>query len=60
MATLENKALFTQGIYGELAYFCECIIEDRRAEKGSLEFALELMKVSEAAMISNGKQIDIQ
>lgn len=60
LATLENKALFTQGIYGELHYFCECIIENKQAVKGSLEFTLELMKVYEAALLSGGKTIYLQ
>ncbi|WP_284645446.1 Gfo/Idh/MocA family protein [Paenibacillus silviterrae] len=60
MATLENKALFTQGVYGELHYFCRCLLDDKPVERGSLEFTLELMKVYEAALISNGATIEIQ
>ncbi|TBL76524.1 Gfo/Idh/MocA family protein [Paenibacillus thalictri] len=59
LATLENKALFTQGVYGEMMYFCECILQSRQPEKGSLEFALQLMKVYEAALLSEGKTIRI-
>lgn len=59
LATLENKTLFTQGIYGELKYFCDCVLKGEHAERGSLEFALEVMKVYEAALISNGNRIDI-
>ncbi|WNR46049.1 Gfo/Idh/MocA family protein [Paenibacillus roseipurpureus] len=55
LATLENKAIFTQGMYGEMKYFCDCVLENRQAERGSLEFALEVMKVYEAALLSNGK-----
>ncbi|TVY10444.1 Gfo/Idh/MocA family protein [Paenibacillus cremeus] len=57
LATLENKALFTQGVYGELRYFCDCLLENRTVERGSLEFTLGLMKVYEAALISEGKTI---
>ncbi len=57
LATLENKALFTQGMYGELKYFCDCVLNQQPAVKGSLEFALEVMKVYEAALISNGAAI---
>lgn len=57
--TLENKALFTQGIYNELNYFCTQALSGKPAEKGSLEFAAEVMKVYEAALISNGKRIAI-
>jgi len=56
-ASLENKALFTQGIYNELRYFCECILEDRPAKRGSLEFALDVMRVYEAGLRSNGEEI---
>ncbi|WFA17715.1 Gfo/Idh/MocA family oxidoreductase [Paenibacillus mucilaginosus] len=59
LATLENKALFTQGMYGEMKYFCDCILEGRQPQRGSLEFALKLMKVYEAALLSNGKTIAI-
>lgn len=59
ISTLENKSVFTQGLYGELEYFCRCIMEGTPAVDGSLEFALEVMKVYEAALISNGKPITI-
>jgi predicted dehydrogenase len=57
LATLENKALFTQGFYNEMRYFCDRILEGRPAEMGSLEFALEIMKVYEAGLLSNGEKI---
>lgn len=58
-ATLENKSLFTQGIYAEMRYFCNCIIENKPARRGSLEFALEVMNVYEAGLGSHGKTIDL-
>ena len=33
-----------------MRYFCDCILEQRAAERGSLEFALEVMKVYEAGL----------
>ncbi len=57
MATLENKALFTQGMYFEMKYFCDCILDQRKPELGTLEFSLELMRVYEAALLSGGKTI---
>lgn len=60
LATLENKAIFTQGIYGELSYFCSCVLEGRQAERGSLEFALELMRVYEAALVSEGARVSLK
>lgn len=59
LGTLENKALFTQGFYGETRYFCDCALEGRPAELGSLEFALSVMKVYEAALLSGGQRIEI-
>lgn len=58
--TLENKALFTQGIYDEMMYFCTHALSGKPAERGSLEFTLEVMKVYEAALLSNGKRIEIR
>lgn len=59
-ATLENKALFTQGIYNEMRYFCDCVLEGRPAETGSLEFTLQVMKVNEAGLLSAGRRVDIR
>jgi predicted dehydrogenase len=59
LATLENKALFTQGIYGEMRCFCDCILERKRPEVGSLEFSLHLMKVYEALLASGGRVVEI-
>ena len=59
LATLENKALFTQGMYNEMRYFCDQVLAGKPAAKGSLEFALELMKVYEAALLSGGSRISI-
>lgn len=59
VATLENKALFKQGFYNEMRYFCDCVLESTSAEKGSLEFALEVMKVYEAGLSSDGNRVEI-
>jgi predicted dehydrogenase len=59
LATLENKALFLQGIYNEMKYFCDCVLAGETAEHGSLEFALEVMRVYEAALCSNGQTIEV-
>ena len=57
LATLDNNALFTQGFYDELRYFCDCVLAGRSAETGSLEFALEVMRVYEAALLSSGGRV---
>lgn len=59
MATLENKALFTQGFYNEMRHFCDCVLENRPPEIGSLEFARHVMQVYEAGLISNGSRVPI-
>ncbi len=57
--TLENKGLFIQGFYQEMRYFCDCILSGEPAQKGSLEFALEVMKVYEAGLRSEGSTIQL-
>lgn len=57
LASLENKAIFTQGFFNEMKYFCDCILEEKKPEKGTLEFAYEMMKVYEAGLLSKGKII---
>lgn len=60
LGTLENKALFTQGFYDEMRHFCDCALEGQPAQLGSLEFALSVMKVYEAGLLSNGRRVDIE
>lgn len=55
--TLENKAIFTQGVYNEMRYFCEHAITGKAAERGSLEFARDVMKVYEAGLLSHGRRM---
>jgi len=57
--TLENMALFTQGIYNEMMYFCGRILSGQPAEAGSLEFAHSVLQVYEAGLRSNGRRIVI-
>ena len=59
LGTLENKGLFIQGFYQEMRYFCDCILSGTPAEQGSLEFALEVMKVYEAGLRSAGETVAI-
>jgi len=59
LATLENKALFIQGMYAEMRHFCDCVLEGRRPELGTLEFALNVMQVYEAGLRSGGRQVEI-
>ena len=59
VATLENKAIFTQGMFFELQHFCDCVLSGEQATLGTLEFTKELMKVYEAALISSGDRVEI-
>ena len=58
LPTLVNKALFTQG-FNEMRYFCDCVLEARPAQQGSLEITLKLMRVHEAALRSEDSRIGI-
>lgn len=60
VATLENKALFTQGFYTETMEFCQCILEGRKPVSGTLEDSLEIMLVYEAGLRSHGNWVDIR
>ena len=59
LATLENKALFVQGIFDELLDFCMAILEQRPLRTANLEFALHLMRVYEASLISTGEPVAV-
>lgn len=59
MNTLENKAVFTQGMYGELKYFFDRVLDGRPVEVSGLEFARHVMQVYEAALLSDDQMIDI-
>ena len=60
LSTLENKALFIQGIYGELSHFCECILEGHPATIGTLEAALAVTQVYETALESHGNRVEVR
>lgn len=59
LGTLENMALFTQGMYAEMRYFCDQVLAGQPATRGSLEFALDVMRVYEAALRSSGERIPV-
>lgn len=59
LATLENKALYIQGIVPELELFCHAVLNGEDVGATSLELALEVMKVYEAALRSEGRRIEI-
>ncbi len=59
LATLENKALFVQGVFDELADFCAAILDQRPLRTTDLEFALHIMRIYEAALVSEGQPVVI-
>ena len=60
LATLENKSLFVQGIFNELMDFCDAVLEEREPAVGTLEFALHVMQVYEAGLLSEGRPVAIR
>lgn len=59
LATIENYSIFTQGIYSEMRYFCDCVLEGREPQRGNLEFALQVMRVYEAGLVSHGRLVNL-
>ena len=59
LASLENRPLMTQGMHEEMRYFCQCVLDATPAERGSLEFALDVMRTYEAALLSNGEGVEV-
>lgn len=57
LATLDNTGLFVQGMYDEMKYFCDHILTGQQPEIGSLDFALEVMSIYEAALLSHGDRV---
>jgi len=56
----ENRRVFIQGVYNEMNHVCDCIPNGTQPETGSLAFDLEVMKIHEAALASNGERIEIE
>lgn len=59
LATLENTGLFLQGMFNELFEFCNAAMSGRGVRTGDLRFALEVMRVYEAALLSDGDAVPI-
>ncbi len=59
LATLENAGLFVQGMVDEMLYFCDHVFQNRPPEIGSLDFALDIMRVYEAVLHSQGERVAI-
>ena len=60
LATLENKALFVQGVVSELDDFCGAILDNRPVQVANLEFALHMMHIYEAGLRSTGQPVSVE
>ena len=59
LGQLYNKGLFLLGYAPEMRYFCECVLENRPPEVGSLTDALEMLRVFEAYCCPDGERVAI-
>jgi len=59
LGTIENQSAFTQGTYAEMRHFCDCALEGKPATRGTLEFALQVMQVYEAGLVSEGERVGL-
>jgi predicted dehydrogenase len=59
LATLENTGLFVQGMFDELYDFCGAVLDGRPVRSCDLRFALHLMRIYEAALLSDGEPVTI-
>lgn len=59
MNTLENKAEFLQGIVGSLEHFADCVLQGRPSTIGTLETALRIGLIYQAALRSRGDLVEI-
>jgi predicted dehydrogenase len=59
LATLENMSFFLQGFVDELLDFCRCALGEPGPPLCDLSFALRLMRVYEAALLSSGEPVSV-
>jgi len=57
LSTLENKAIFLQGFFGELDHFVGACLNDTPPTRGTLELARTVMECYEAGLLSQGQPI---
>ncbi|MEH2492674.1 Gfo/Idh/MocA family protein [Bradyrhizobium sp. AZCC 2230] len=60
MNTLENKAVFSQGLSFSIQHFLDSVINMQVAAIGTLEFALHLTQIYEAALLSSGDKVTLE
>lgn len=59
LSTLENKAIFLQGFVQELDHFVTACLKGEKPTLGTLEFARSVMECYEAALLSQGKTVNL-
>lgn len=59
LGQLYNKGLFVLGYAPELRYFCECVLEGKAPEVGTLDDARELLQIFEAYRQPDGGRVII-
>lgn len=59
LGQLYNKGIFLLGYVQEVVDFCQCALENRKPTMGSLDDALELMKIYEAYRQPDGQVVEI-
>jgi len=57
LSTLENKAIFLQGFFGELDHFVSVCLNDTPPTCGTLELARKVMECYEAGLLSQGQPV---
>ncbi len=60
LATLENTGLFVQGMFDELYDFCGAVLDNRPVRSADLDFALHVMRIYEAALLSDGEPVGVK
>ncbi len=59
LGQLYNKNLFLLGYAPEIIYFCQCVLDNREPEKGSLADALEMTQIYQAYCQPDGQVVRI-
>lgn len=59
LASLEGSAMAIQGMYDELLDFCTAVLDGRPLQSCDLEFALDVTRIYEAAIVSGGEPVDV-
>ncbi|MFA9477911.1 Gfo/Idh/MocA family protein [Phycisphaerales bacterium AB-hyl4] len=59
LGQLYNKGIFLLGYAPEIRYFCQCVLDDTPPEVGTLDNALEMLRIYEAYCQPDGQHIRI-